>query len=171
MKLSIARPLSLLVFVACASAAPPVAVPGTAQTVVVSPPVVVANDEAPAVLAVVQRLYDGMRARDTLLMRSALHTDARFFVSSTTNRQPLTRLVPLDVYLGSISGSGERLDPQPVAPIEIRVRGNIATAWVPFTLRRNGNLSHCGLDSFQLALTPIGWRIIQLFEMQQREGC
>jgi hypothetical protein len=171
MKSTSARPLCLLVLVACASAAPPTAAPSTAQTPVASAPVAVVSDEAPAVLAVIQRLYDGMRARDTLLMRSSLHTDARFFVTSTTNRQPLTRMVPLEVYLGSISGSAERLDPQATAPPEIRVRGNIATAWIPFVMKRNGNLSHCGLDAFQLALTPIGWRIIQLFEMQQREGC
>jgi hypothetical protein len=119
----------------------------------------------------VDRLYDSMRAHDTAGMRVAFHSDARFFVSSVTNGQPLLRLVPLNIFLGSIAGSGERLEPVHTSLAEARVVGNVATVWSPYLLRRGTTVSHCGVDAFQLALTPQGWRIIQLFQMQQREGC
>jgi hypothetical protein len=156
--------------VACSSAAPPAAEP-IPVAVGAGTPVNFVSADAQNVLSVVDRLYDSIRAHDTAGMRVAFHSDGRFFVSSVTNGQPLLRMVPLNIFLGSIAGSGERLVPAHSTPPEVRVAGNVATVWSPYVLRRGNMVSHCGVDAFQLARTPQGWRIIQLFEMQQREGC
>jgi len=53
----------------------------------------------------------------------------------------------------------------------IQIDGNMANAWTPYEFWYNGNLSHCGVNSFQLIKESDGWKIIYLVDTRRREGC
>ena len=55
--------------------------------------------------------------------------------------------------------------------VETRVSGGLATIWATYAFYADTSFSHCGVDAFQLARTTEGWKIIQVADTRQREGC
>lgn len=45
---------------------------------------------------------------------------------------------------------------------EVRIDGPVATLWAPYDFYNGLEFSHCGTDSFQLAKTPEGWKIVMV---------
>ena len=53
----------------------------------------------------------------------------------------------------------------------IQVDGNMANAWTPYEFWYQEELSHCGVNSFQLIKEDDKWKIIYLVDTRRREGC
>ena len=53
----------------------------------------------------------------------------------------------------------------------MRVEDNLATVWNRYAFYYDGQLHHCGVDSFQLARTMQGWKVIAIADTQRRQGC
>ena len=140
-----------------------------------TPPAVRAQDAASderEVLAVVNKLFDGMRTKDTAMMRSLFDTSARLVTTATRDGKPVVREAKIVNFLASIGRSAptdtliERIyDP------EVRISDNLATVWMEYTFHVNSRFSHCGYDAVQLARGPEGWKIVALADTQRREGC
>lgn len=126
--------------------------------------------EEKAVLDVVVRLFDGMRAADSAMVRSVFHPEARLVTASARDGQPLAAPVPIDRFVQAVAGFREKVDEQIHDP-EIRVDGNLAQLWTFYTLHVDGRFVHCGVDAFQLVRTAAGWKIIQIADTRRREGC
>lgn len=121
-------------------------------------------------LAVVQRLFDAMRAKDTVGLRTLMHPDARLFVPGSQNGSSMLRNTPAPDFIASIGASAERLDERQRDP-EVRVDGNLATVWTYYDFFRDGTFSHCGIDAFHLAKTDAGWKILQIAYTTRQTGC
>src|SRR5689334_15239219 len=65
-------------------------------------PALQAQGEERAVMAVVQQLFDGMRARDTARMRATLHPDARLISAGVKDSVPTVTLTPITGWLAGI---------------------------------------------------------------------
>jgi hypothetical protein len=124
------------------------------------------------VLSVVNKLFEGMRTKDTAMMRSLFDTSARLVTTATRDGQPVVRETMIANFLTAIGRSAatdtliERIyDP------EVRVSDNLATVWMEYTFHVNSRFSHCGYDAMQLARGPDGWKIVALADTQRREGC
>ena len=121
-------------------------------------------------LAVVKGLFDGMRARDTALIRRS------FAVGTMLGGVPAAgkpaEFLSLDAFIGSIAKAPAAmlLDERIYDP-EIRVDGGLATVWTFYAFYAGERLSHCGVDAFQLARTSEGWKIIALADTRQMTGC
>lgn len=122
------------------------------------------------VLEVVERLFDGMRSGDTTLMRSTFHPEVRLFTTGTRDGVPVATEVPVSRWLEGVASSESVLDERLHNP-EVRVSGGLASVWTFYTLRADGEPSHCGYDDFQLVLTGEGWKILQIADTRQRDHC
>ena len=49
--------------------------------------------------------------------------------------------------------------------------GNLAHVWTPYEFWFNGTFSHCGANSFTLAFTDDGWKIINIIDSRRKAGC
>jgi hypothetical protein len=132
-------------------------------------PVTAQSPEA-EVLAVVHRLFDGMRTADTTLMRSTFHSEVRLVTTGVQDGQPVARVVPVEAWLQGVAGADRVLDERIYRPV-VQVADNLATVWTYYTLHVGETFSHCGYDAFQLVRTADGWRITQVADTRQREGC
>lgn len=123
------------------------------------------------VIDVVVGLFDAMRDKDTVALRAVFHQSARL-TSAVTNGegQPVVNEVPIDRFVQAIAGAQPYLDEQ-LWDIEVRIDGNLATVWTKYAFFADRTFSHCGVDAFQLAMTGAGWKIIQVADTRQREGC
>jgi hypothetical protein len=128
-----------------------------------------AHDRA-AVIAVMNRLFDAMRARDTATIRSLAIPDLHLFVPGGTVAEPTLRVSTIDEFILSIAAATDRLDERAFRP-EVRIDGNLAIIWTYYDFRRGDRFSHCGHDAFHFARTSDGWRIIGLAYTTRQHDC
>ena len=129
-------------------------------------PVLAQGDER-EVLAVVNQLFDAMRARDTAKMRSLLHKDARLASPGVRNGIFAVTVISPDSWLGQIGGSTGGVLDERITGAEVKVDGALASVWAAYSSHRE-RFSHCGVDAFHLVRMPEGWRIIDLADTRRR---
>jgi CubicO group peptidase (beta-lactamase class C family) len=133
-----------------------------------------AFDDASRVVAAVQKLFDGVTAKDEEAMRSVLDKDARLVRTETRNGVPQTRpMSAADFVKRILEHQGPPLHEKIWNP-EVRVADALATVWVPYAFYVGDRLTHCGEDAIQLAKTDLGWpgwKIIAIADTQRTEGC
>jgi hypothetical protein len=124
------------------------------------------------VLAVIQELFDGMRARDTARMRATLHPGARLVSAGMRQGAPDVRVDAIDGWLAGIAGAapGAVLDER-LRNTVVRVDGGLASVWTEYLFYVGERLNHCGVDALHLVRTAAGWKIIDLADTRRREGC
>ena len=122
------------------------------------------------VLAVMNRLFDAMRARDTASIRALAHPDLRMFVPLGASGEYAIRTSTLDEFIAQVAAAQTRLDERAIRP-EVRVDGPLASVWTYYDFIRGTDFSHCGTDAFHFARGATGWVIVGLAYTVQREGC
>jgi hypothetical protein len=122
-----------------------------------------------AVLDVVVKLFDGMRARDTAAMRAVFAEQALFYgvgqdggVDTTTPSEFITSI--------AAAPAGLVLD-EVLHDTEVRIDGQLATVWTYYDFFAGDRFSHCGYDAMQLLKVRGEWKIVALSDTRRREGC
>jgi hypothetical protein len=130
-----------------------------------------AQSDQQAVMAVVQHLFDGMRTRDTALMRSTVvPTTVLVRAGGPTGLGDPVALTAFIDRVGQGTGPGgtERIkDPK------IEIEGPLASVWAYFTYTKGGEtkVDHCGVDAFLLRKGPDGWKIFHISDTSRTENC
>ena len=129
------------------------------------------TDEA-AVMAVVEAMFDAMRAGDSAAMRAVLHPSATGASVSVREGAPtLTREESLEGFVQAVGTPHEEVWDERIWDAEVRVDGNLATAWMKYAFYLGEQFSHCGVDAFQLFKGEGGWKVFHIADTRQREGC
>lgn len=135
----------------------------------VASPVRAQSDEA-AALAVVKKVFDGMRARDTALMRSLFAPGGRLIAIDDRSGTPTMRALEPDVWLSGVArGTGPGPDERIFDPV-VQVDDNIAQVWTYYELWVGPRLNHCGYDAFFLVKLGTEWKIGQVGDTR-RTNC
>jgi hypothetical protein len=114
--------------------------------------------EEAEVLAVVTRLFDGMRERDEALLRSMFAEEARLGASG------------IEGFIERVVGGDRHLD-EVTFDETVMIDGNLAMAWTPYNIFIDGVFHHCGIDLFVMKRSDNAWRITQLDDTRRTEGC
>lgn len=122
-----------------------------------------ANPAEQDVRAVIAKLFDGMRARDTVALRSVFDSGARLIATSVRNGVAEVEVTPISEFIRIIATAapGPLLDER-IQNTEVKVSDNFAAVWTDYRFHVGERFSHCGVDSFQLAKGAEGWKIIAL---------
>jgi hypothetical protein len=121
-----------------------------------------------AAYAVVTKLFDGMRTRDTAAMRAAFAPGARLQSVGANG----IRNDEISAWVNSVgtAAAGLVLDERLGNPI-VQVSGDLASVWVDYWFFAGERFSHCGVDAFVLARQTGTWKILSVSDTRQREGC
>jgi Putative lumazine-binding len=139
-------------------------------TLAVTPAATAQTDDEADVLAAIKTMFDGLAARDTAMMSSVLDADTRLVQTFTRNGEPGFRSASMNQFLDNIVNPGPPIREDFFNP-KIVIHDNLATVWVDYTFYVDGEVSHCGEDTFQLARQTTGWVIVAIADTQRREGC
>jgi hypothetical protein len=127
------------------------------------------STETRAIIAVVDKLFNGMLTRDTAAMRVVFVPEARML--GLTN-QGAFRASPVDAWIASIGRAN------PESPLrertwghQVRVDGAIAQAWMEYDLHVGARFSHCGVDAFDLIKIGTEWKIVSVMDTRRTTGC
>lgn len=134
-------------------------VPGTARA---------QSPDHDAAYAVVTKLFDGMRSRDTTAMRASFVASATLQSISATG----VRVDEINGWINSVASApaGLVLDERLANPV-VQVNGDLASVWVDYWFFAGERFSHCGVDAFVLARQGGAWKIISVADTRRREGC
>lgn len=127
-------------------------------------------DEA-AVMATVERLFDAMRAGDSTAARSVFHPGATLVSIAPRDGAPAVQPGEVDRFIQAIGAPHPEVWDERIRNPEVRVDGDLATAWMEYAFYLGDRFSHCGVDAVQLIRTPEGWRIFHLADTRRTEGC
>lgn len=126
----------------------------------------------PAVRAVVQQLFDGMRSGDSAMVHAAFAPDAVFFTTYSDKKgTPFVETGTLQDFLDAVGTPHEEIWDERIHDVEIRTDDGLAQVWAPYLFYLNGTKLHCGVNAFQLVRTPQGWKIQALTDSRRRESC
>ena len=153
-----------------------VAVGCLAVAIAVTPRLVAAQSNAAseekAVLAVVQRMFDAMRTKDTAAFREIFEPNAKLVGMRTRpNGEQVVQVLPWDRF-GTVMLNDTRATwiERAWSP-EVRIRGTLATVWAEYDFHFGQTPSHCGVDAVQLLKTPTGWKIVSIADTYEQTGC
>jgi ketosteroid isomerase-like protein len=131
-----------------------------------------AQSDEKAVMAVVGQFFDGMRARDTAAMRSAV-LPTTVLERTGNNPSGMGDPIPLSNFIARVSqGTGPGGNEQIKDP-KVLIDGPLAMVWTYYTFTPGGQtqVNHCGTDAFLLRKGPDGWKIFHVADTSRSEGC
>lgn len=131
-----------------------------------------AQSETEAVKATINRLFDGMRKGDSVLLLQAFAPNA-ILQSVGQNREGVVvvRTDSVAAFARQIGTPHNEVYDERIQFGAIHIDDNLASVWTPYKFYLGENFSHCGVNSFQLVKLNGAWKIQYLIDTRRREGC
>jgi hypothetical protein len=122
-----------------------------------------------SVVTTVQRVFDLMRARDTVGMRELFDSTAHLIgARDTATARPRT----VSQFLTSVSSTpADRASDERMFDPEVRIDGPVAQLWTYYTFRSGTTFSHCGTDAVSLVRSRGVWKIVGFIWTVRTSGC
>ncbi|HEY0023089.1 MAG TPA: nuclear transport factor 2 family protein [Longimicrobium sp.] len=125
--------------------------------------------EQQEVRAVVDRMFDAMRAGDSTALRPLFHPTARLQSVGVREGRTMLRGDSIDPFIRAVGTPHDKVWDERISEVEIRVDGPLATAWMNYAFYLGDQFSHCGVNAFQFVRMEAGWQIIQITDTRRRE--
>jgi hypothetical protein len=123
------------------------------------------------VLAPIKRLFDGMRAHDSTLIKSAFAPGAQMMTRAPREGGPqAVTYSSVDGFVAAASRPGEPWDEQIFDPV-VSIDANLASVWVFYTFSLGEKFSHCGVDAIHLVKADSAWLIASIADTRRTENC
>ena len=125
-----------------------------------------------SVKATINKLFDGMKNSDAVLLRSAF-ADSAVLQTISRNKEGKTiiqteKVAEFADFVGKqVKGAAD----ERITFDVIKIDGPLAIVWTPYQFYYNGTFSHCGVNSFQLVKFNTEWKIQYLIDTRRRQGC
>ena len=128
-----------------------------------------ADSEEVAVRAVIDRLFDGMRAGDSTAVRASFAPSMRLMTVATRDGGSMLRETPADRFVEAVGSPHDAVWDERIWDVAIRRDGPLASAWVPYAFYLGDELSHCGTNAVQLAKLDEAWKIVQITDTRRTD--
>ncbi len=121
-------------------------------------------------IAVVERLFDAMRAADSAAVRAVFADGVTEFRRSGTSPdgKPTIGVGTLEGFVTGVGGAEVGAWDEQIVVRDAIVDDNLVTLITPYVFYFSGNLSHCGVNVFLVARTGEDWKIVSLVDTNRR---
>ena len=123
------------------------------------------------VRAVIDQLFDGMRAGDSTMVRETFHPEARLQSAFVRDGQPVLNTGSADGFVEAVGTPHDEVWDEKIWDVEIAVDGQLAQAWMNYAFYLGETFSHCGVNAFHFFHDGFAWKITQITDTRRREGC
>lgn len=131
-----------------------------------------AQNEQVAVMEPINNLFEGMNKGDSAMVHKAFTDDVGFAtISNDKEGNPKLTRGSLQRFLVAMGTPHKEVYSEPIWDVKIEIDGSLAQVWAKYAFYLGKEFHHCGVDAFQLFKTPNGWKIFQLVDTRQQEGC
>jgi len=131
-------------------------------------PALAAGTEEKDAVAAVQKLFDGMAAKDGAAIRASTLPETRLYA---VRENGAATSASVDDFVKRITGIDgavlERFTERP----KVLIHGRVAQVWGEYDFLRGGKFDHCGVDTVSLFQTAEGWKIATIAYTSETAGC
>jgi hypothetical protein len=123
-----------------------------------------------SVKTTINRLFEGMKNADTVLLKSAF-TDDPILQTVATNKKKQV-YIKSDKFKDFVKFIGDQRVGEADERVEfetIRIDGPLAMVWAPYQFYYKGKFHHCGVNSFQLVRIDNSWKIQYLIDTRRKD--
>jgi hypothetical protein len=128
------------------------------------------TDEA-EIVAVVEDLFDAMRAGDAARAARHFHPEARLQSVGAQSGAHVMRTESVAAFVQAIGAPRDDVWDERIWNLEVRVDDGLATAWMSYAFYLGDTFSHCGVNAFQLVRDAEHWRVTQITDTRRRDRC
>lgn len=117
-----------------------------------------------------EKLFVAMGKGDSTSASVLFHPKARL-MSVVNGKDGKLRLddEPISEFMKQINAKkSDETYEERISNYEIKVDGEMATAWTPYEFYYNGKFSHCGVNAFQLVKLDGTWKILQITDTRRK---
>ncbi|MDH3699001.1 MAG: nuclear transport factor 2 family protein [Flavobacteriaceae bacterium] len=117
--------------------------------------------------------FEGFHAQDSTKIKSVV-ADGMIMQTMGRDKEGNTRLRDVEFarFLNSIVSIPDSVSfKEVITKYTIKVDGPMANAWTDYQFWLGGEMSHCGVNSFQLMNQNGQWRIIYLIDTRRKDDC
>lgn len=130
------------------------------------------SPEEPAIMHPIVNLFKGMNKGDSALARQSFYENVNLqTVTKDKEGNVVLRTGDLDGFMKAIGTPHEPAWDEPIWNVKTAVDGDFAQVWASYAFYLGKEFHHCGVDAFHLIKTPDGWKIFNLVDTRQTEGC
>jgi uncharacterized protein (TIGR02246 family) len=125
------------------------------------------------VLAVVNRLIEGLNKGDSALARSTFHPKARLITVDLQRAEGTAPRIEesAEAFIQSLGRPRNQVFEEKLSNVKVMIDRALASVWADYTFHIGTRLNHCGADHFLLVKEAGAWKIIELADTRRREGC
>lgn len=105
------------------------------------------------------------------MVHSVMDATARLMTVMEKDGKTIIHEGSIPDFLKAVGTPHEEVWDEQLDKYEVLIDDQLATAWTPYTFYHGGQLSHCGVNAFQLYRHESGWKIIQITDTRRKEGC
>jgi hypothetical protein len=127
-----------------------------------------ASAQADDIRAVVKGLFTSMYEADASGLKAVFHDSARL---GTVSAEGQVRYASISGFISFVSKLEKGVADERFEITDIRIDGDMASAWVPYKFYRAGTFSHCGVNHIMLTRGKDGWRILTITDTRRKDGC
>lgn len=130
-------------------------------------------DDSRNVMAVVTRLFDGMRKGDSTMVRSVFDPRVRMITVDQRNGVPrISVSMGADNFAKAVGTPHADVWDERITNPKVDIDGSLAAVWVDYAFFAGTKFSHCGVDHFLLTRSDAGvWTILELSDTRRTTGC
>ena len=134
-------------------------------------PFVANAQEETAIKSVIQTFFTAMHNSDTTLLKQTC-TNSPLFQTVTQDKAGNWKVLsqPFSSILEFVGLQHKDKYEEKISFQSILIEPNLASVWTPYTFFINDQISHCGINSFQLVKLDSTWKIQYIIDTRRR-GC
>ena len=125
--------------------------------------------QEPAIRKTIADFFTAFHARDTAALRKTMAKEITLHSISEKNGKSEISVEPVTEFLKSIASIPAAVKFQEkLLSWEIKQDGDLAHVWTKYEFHVNGKFSHGGVNSFSMAKTADGWRILYCVDTRRK---
>ncbi|QLG43798.1 nuclear transport factor 2 family protein [Costertonia aggregata] len=121
----------------------------------------------------IETFFDGFHGQDSITIKKTVHNEMILqTLGKDHNGETEVKTEDFSKFIASIANIPDSIKfKENIKSFSIQIDGDMANVWAPYEFWLNGQLHHCGVNSFQLIRRNGKWKIIYLIDTRRKEGC
>lgn len=126
------------------------------------------NNDETAVRATVNGLFDGMKKADSTALKTLFTPTARLQTVVSKQGDVSIKDDPIAGFISSVGKATAGALDERLSGMDIKIDGDLATAWTPYAFFYNGQQRHCGVNAFTLVRMGGSWKIHTIIDTRRK---
>lgn len=120
----------------------------------------------------IEQFFDAMRDGDSTSLRRILAKDAVFFTTFISKEgKPVLLKDNPEEFIEAVGTPHEEIWDERISQLEIKIDGNLASAWMEYSFYINEIFSHCGVNAMQFFFDGTEWKLFEIADTRRKSDC